>query len=182
MPGWSDAERRPGVAQGSKKAVLERQSLQGLRAQAAMHRSRQAHHRAQLLRGCERGHAPPRNGRSHMDEAAEELGRTPLRNAEMADGRPAIPGPRIGQGEGGTGAWRALLQPKEDNQHIDHATVAASAASRSHMRDAAALSTVLSAAQDAASESFHTAWYAGAVSAAWTLDCFGAKRRLAMTD
>src|ERR1700674_2714373 len=164
MPGRSDAERRQGVAQGSKEGVLERQSLQGLRAQAAMHRSRQAHHRAQLLRGCERGHAPPRHGLSHMDEAAQDLGRTSLRNAEMADGRPAIPGPRTGQGEGGTGARRALLQPQEDNQHIDRATVAAGAAPRSHMRDAAALSTVLSPAQDAVSESFHTAWYAGAES------------------
>jgi len=158
----SDAERRHGVAQGSKEAVLERQSLQGLHAQAAMHRSRQAHHRAQLLRGCERGHAPPRHGRSHLDEAAQELGRTPLRNAEMADGRPAIPGPRTGQGEGGTGAWRALLQPQEDHQHIDRATVASGAAPRSHMRGAAALSTVPSSAQDADSESFHTACFAGA--------------------
>src|SRR6202035_2627188 len=171
MPGGSDAERRLGVAHAREEAVLERQSLRGLRAQTAMHRSRKAHHRAQLPRGCERGHAPPRHRRSHMDEAAQVLGRTSLRHAEMADGRPAIPGPRIGQGEGGTGAWRALLQPQEDNQHIDRATVAAGAAPRFHMRDAAVLSTVLSSPQDAVPESFHTAWTAGWDGAAGRAKC-----------
>src|ERR1700722_14721483 len=88
MPGGSDAERRLGVARAREEAVLERQSLRGLRAQTAMHRSRKAHHRAQLPRGCERGHAPPRHRRSHMDELRKCLAEHPFATLKWLMGDP----------------------------------------------------------------------------------------------
>src|SRR5882672_6952215 len=99
-----------------------------------MHHGRQADHRAQLPRRFQRGHAPPRHERSQMDEAAAKLGRASFRNHEMDDGLSAIPGPGTGQGEVGTGAWRALLQSQAGDQHARPAAVAPGAARRTHLK------------------------------------------------
>src|SRR5580704_2027539 len=69
-----------------------------------------------------------------MDEAAAKLGRASFRNHEMDDGLSAIPGPGTGQGEVGTGAWRALLQSQAGDQHARHAAVAPGRARRTHLK------------------------------------------------
>ena len=63
-----------------------------LSAEAAMYRGGPAGHRAPFLRGCARGHAPAGDHRSPMDEASAGNRRTPLRDDQMADGLPPLPG------------------------------------------------------------------------------------------
>src|SRR5581483_6920450 len=110
LPGRADAGAASGVAERTEEGILERQGVPGLSAQAAMHESRQALDRAQLLRGGERGDAPKGEKRPRLDEAQDEPGRASVRNDEGDDGLSTVPAAGIDQSQGGVRSGGAGLQ------------------------------------------------------------------------
>src|SRR5271155_3258187 len=109
MPRRADLDLRQGLADRAEERVLD-QSLPGLSPQGAVHAGEQTFDRAQLPRRRPSGDARARRRRPEMDEVEALRRRAPLRDDEMDDGTPTLPGAGVEKSRKRVGVGDPRLQ------------------------------------------------------------------------
>src|SRR5271170_4957091 len=109
MPRRADLDLRQGLADRAEERVLD-QSLPGLFPQGAVHVGEQTFDRAQLPRRRPSGDARARRRRPEMDEVEALRRRAPLRDDEMDDGTPTLPGAGVEKSRKRVGVGDPRLQ------------------------------------------------------------------------